>query len=91
MIRQLERNMLVGLVVAATVIIFLIQKCWSLCKLDYWKNRNVAGPKPVPFFGNISDMVFLKKSIGQVHTEIYRFAIYILENTAHNFSILQRI
>ncbi|XP_063369398.1 cytochrome P450 6B5-like [Cydia amplana] len=38
---------------------------------DYWLKRNVRGPKPTFFFGNIKDSVLRKKPVGVVFKEIY--------------------
>lgn len=31
---------------------------------DYWRNRGVSGPKPIPFVGNAWDIILFKKTIG---------------------------
>nr|ABC96862.1 CYP6B3v3a variant [Papilio polyxenes]ABC96863.1 CYP6B3v3b variant [Papilio polyxenes]ABC96864.1 CYP6B3v3c variant [Papilio polyxenes] len=38
---------------------------------DYWKKRNVAGPKPIPFFGNLKDSVLRRKHQVMVYKSIY--------------------
>ncbi|KPJ17458.1 Cytochrome P450 6B1 [Papilio machaon] len=38
---------------------------------DYWKKRNVAGPKPVPIFGNLKDSVLRRKPQVMVYKSIY--------------------
>ncbi|KPJ01420.1 Cytochrome P450 6B1 [Papilio xuthus] len=38
---------------------------------DYWKKRNVAGPKPVPFFGNLKESVLRRKPQVMVYKSIY--------------------
>ncbi|XP_035447005.2 cytochrome P450 6B2 isoform X7 [Spodoptera frugiperda] len=38
---------------------------------NYWKKRNVRGPKPTVFFGNIKDAALRKKNHGIVIQEIY--------------------
>ncbi|XP_049871427.1 cytochrome P450 6B5-like [Pectinophora gossypiella] len=45
---------------------------WYITRtFNYWKNRNVAYPAPVPLFGNIKDSVLRKKFIGVVFKELY--------------------
>ncbi|XP_014481499.1 PREDICTED: uncharacterized protein LOC106747956 [Dinoponera quadriceps] len=43
-------------------------------KFNYWKNRGVFEVKPLPFFGNIMDMVFLKQSGGFLMRDLYNRA-----------------
>lgn len=38
---------------------------------NYWKSRNVAGPKPLPFFGNIKDSVLRRKPLPIIYKSIY--------------------
>nr|ABE60885.1 cytochrome p450 6B2 [Helicoverpa armigera] len=38
---------------------------------NYWKNRNVRGPEPTVFFGNLKDSVLRRKNIGVVMEEMY--------------------
>lgn len=39
---------------------------------DYWKKRNVHGPKPLPFVGNIWNVVRVKYSLGQTFSDLYK-------------------
>lgn len=38
----------------------------------YWNRRNVPGPAPTVFGGNIGDVLRAKKSLGDVYAEIYK-------------------
>ncbi|XP_013174105.1 PREDICTED: cytochrome P450 6B2-like [Papilio xuthus] len=38
---------------------------------NYWTSRNVAGPKPLPLFGNIMESALRKKNIALVMHKIY--------------------
>ncbi|XP_075979728.1 cytochrome P450 6B6-like [Anticarsia gemmatalis] len=38
---------------------------------NYWKKRNVAGPTPVPFFGNLKEYTLRQKNMSLVMEEVY--------------------
>ncbi|XP_061720501.1 cytochrome P450 6B5-like isoform X1 [Cydia pomonella] len=38
---------------------------------DYWNKRNVVGPKPTFFFGNVKDAVLRRKPFGHIFKDIY--------------------
>lgn len=38
---------------------------------NFWKSRNVVGPKPIPFFGTIKDLMFSKYSIAVYLKKVY--------------------
>ncbi|XP_014218829.1 cytochrome P450 6B2-like [Copidosoma floridanum] len=38
---------------------------------DFWKQRNVEGPKPIPFFGNLKDVFFGKTHMAMLTTRFY--------------------
>lgn len=44
---------------------------FSTRTFNYWKDRNVLGPKPVPLFGNLAQSALRKQYIGDEIKEIY--------------------
>lgn len=38
---------------------------------DYWKNKNVYGPNPSPFFGNLKEYLTLKTPLGFCFKQLY--------------------
>lgn len=40
-------------------------------QLNYWESRNIPGPKPLPFIGNLLDSTLRKKNIAVVFKKIY--------------------
>ncbi|XP_026749508.2 LOW QUALITY PROTEIN: cytochrome P450 6B5-like [Galleria mellonella] len=39
---------------------------------NYWKDRGITGPDPIPFFGNIKDSTFRREFIGETFVKIYK-------------------
>lgn len=39
---------------------------------DYWLKRNIPGPKPLPLFGNMKDVLIKNKEMKYVLDMIYR-------------------
>ncbi|XP_023288948.1 uncharacterized protein LOC105696179 [Orussus abietinus] len=37
---------------------------YMVLNFDFWKTRGIKGPKPIPFFGNVKDVLLTKISIG---------------------------
>uniref|UniRef100_U5ENT2 Putative cytochrome n=1 Tax=Corethrella appendiculata TaxID=1370023 RepID=U5ENT2_9DIPT len=63
--------------IAIIVLVFCLYQKW---KCSYWKRRNVAGPAPLPIFGNLIEYIFARKHSGEVYDEIfakYKFAAYV--------------
>ncbi|KOX72550.1 putative cytochrome P450 6a14 [Melipona quadrifasciata] len=44
---------------------------YATSTFDFWKNRGVVGPRPLPYFGNIKDILFARKSVAVYVKEIY--------------------
>lgn len=38
---------------------------------DFWKNRGVPGPRPIPVFGNTKDVLFRRTHIGNYVRKLY--------------------
>ncbi|XP_026326228.1 cytochrome P450 6B5-like [Hyposmocoma kahamanoa] len=53
------------------LVVICILYLFSIRTFNYWKNKNVAGPKPVPLFGNIAQTAFREKYMGEDIKEIY--------------------
>ncbi|KPI99684.1 PREDICTED: cytochrome P450 6B5-like [Papilio xuthus] len=58
--------LLVTLASALTLLYFYFTRTFN-----YWKDRNVAGPKPLPFFGNLKDTTLRRKHAAIVFKSIY--------------------
>ncbi|XP_026325916.1 cytochrome P450 6B5-like [Hyposmocoma kahamanoa] len=58
----------VSFLVLGFICIFYLFSTWNF---NYWKKKNVAGPKPLPLFGNIVQSAFRQKYIGEEIKEIY--------------------
>ncbi|XP_044009987.1 probable cytochrome P450 6a14 [Aphidius gifuensis] len=57
---------IIGLILIILTTFYLVTK-----KLNYWKNLDVPGPKPVPIFGNFTKLFLKKLTVGQVIQNIY--------------------
>ncbi|KAG5887593.1 Cytochrome P450 6k1 [Gonioctena quinquepunctata] len=44
---------------------------YSTRNFGYWKKRGVYNPKPIPVFGNVAEIFFLKKYLGDLIGELY--------------------
>lgn len=53
----------------ATLIVALYY--YSISTFDFWKKRGVPGPKPLPFFGNTKDLMFVKVPMSTFVKDIY--------------------
>lgn len=60
-----------GLLLIAAVIVSSLYFYFTRT-FNYWKERNVPGPKPVPFFGNLFKSTIRSTSMGQIITKSYQ-------------------
>ncbi|KAF3426870.1 hypothetical protein E2986_12669 [Frieseomelitta varia] len=44
---------------------------YATSTFDFWKNRGVVGPRPLPYIGNIKEILFARKSLADYTREIY--------------------
>lgn len=64
--------MYIGLEILCGIVITLIAfYCYLTINNNYWKNRGIPGPKPVPGFGNMKNVIFGKESVSQFLTRMY--------------------
>lgn len=59
-------------ILTAFVAAFFALYYYFTSKFDFWKNRGVIGPRPIPFFGNAKDVLLRKIGIGSFITELYK-------------------
>lgn len=59
-------------ILTAFVAVFLALYYYFTSKFDFWRNRGVIGPRPIPFFGNAKDVLLRKIGIGSFITELYK-------------------
>ena len=52
-------------------IIFYSLYYYLTSNFDFWEKRNVPGPTPVPFFGNLKNYLLKRKFIGEILKEFY--------------------
>nr|CAD7434716.1 unnamed protein product [Timema monikensis] len=59
------------LVLISLAFILLKIYWFTTARHDHWIKRGIAFVKPLPFFGNLKDVVFLKSSRGEVMKDLY--------------------
>ncbi|XP_034830081.1 cytochrome P450 6B1-like [Maniola hyperantus] len=55
--------------------LFILSVCLIYCyftkNFKYWKSRNIRGPLPLPFFGNVKDFVLRKSNAAVLNKQFY--------------------
>ncbi|CAL7933199.1 unnamed protein product [Xylocopa violacea] len=59
-------------IICGIIAVFLAFYYYFTSTFNYWKVRGVAGPRPVPVFGNIKDVMLLRTSMCHFLKEIYK-------------------
>lgn len=58
-------------IIYAFVLLIISIKYYLSLKFNFWKSRNIVGPEPTLGFGNIKDVILIKKSLPIYLMEIY--------------------
>lgn len=58
-------------ILLAIAAVFLALYYYAVSNFDFWKKRGVAGPKPIPFFGNAKDLIFANVSLRHYIKTVY--------------------
>nr|XP_034178697.1 cytochrome P450 6a2-like isoform X2 [Osmia lignaria] len=56
---------------SAFAVVFLALYYYFTLTFDFWKDRGVNGPQPVPVFGNIKDIIMGKCALGTYTMKLY--------------------
>ncbi|KAJ3654759.1 hypothetical protein Zmor_013927 [Zophobas morio] len=59
-------------VVYLIVATFLILYWYFTRNFNHWKNKNVPFLKPLPFFGNVIDGIFMRQAFGEMFSTLYQ-------------------
>jgi cytochrome P450 family 28 len=73
-------------------LIFSIFYFFMSWHFDYWRKKGIPSAEGTVPFGNIGDIVFMKKTMAQVYEDIYRYLSYELclffeERISHIFGV----
>lgn len=58
-------------ILCACVVILYLLYYYFTADFNYWTSRGVNGPKPVPFFGNVTEFMLGKKCMGNIYKDVY--------------------
>ncbi|XP_076763615.1 uncharacterized protein LOC143431015 [Xylocopa sonorina] len=58
-------------IICGFVAVFLAFYYYFTSTFDFWKARGVPGPRPIPLFGNMKDIIFRKVSLCDYTKDIY--------------------
>lgn len=57
---------------SAFAVVFLALYYYFTSTFDFWKDRGVNGPQPIPVFGNIKDVTMGKCPLGTYTMKLYQ-------------------
>ncbi|XP_058807991.1 uncharacterized protein LOC131673753 [Phymastichus coffea] len=58
-------------IVSGVAMTLYLVRCWLTKTFDYWRKRNVVGPRPLPIFGTFKDV-----ALNRIHAVDYVNSIY---------------
>lgn len=64
-----DKMILLYAVAFVAFVTFLLYSKWTF---SYWSRRGIAGPTPIPIFGNMLEYFKMQKHFGEVYNEIYQ-------------------
>lgn len=67
-----NREIMESLTLCGIAVAILLFYYYFTSTFPFWKLRGIRGPRPIPVFGNLKDVMFGKKFIGDYLMEIYK-------------------
>ncbi|KAK9504128.1 hypothetical protein O3M35_010532 [Rhynocoris fuscipes] len=58
-------------IIITLLCIFISIYLWVTWNYDYWKKRGIPYIEPTFFFGNIKDLILMRKHLGEVYADFY--------------------
>lgn len=63
------------LLIALSILLAICVHYYIISPYEYWKKRGIPYPKPTFFVGNVGGHVLVKKTLGNIFQEIYKYVI----------------